>query len=74
MSNIILDKQDLANRVKNMVRLMAEVSGEMEYFGGLNKDYTNKARELANAAAIAWEWHETIQADAGSTTPPNPPR
>lgn len=64
MSNLVLSKQHLANRVKEMALLMAEVAGEMEYFGGFNPDYSARSRELANASVMAWEWHEAIQEDA----------
>jgi len=56
----IRSRQELAERVKTMALLMAEVSGEMEYFGGFDEEMRLHAAELANAASQAWQWHEAI--------------
>lgn len=54
-------RQELAERVKTMALLMAEVSSEMEYFGGFDEEMRLHAAELANAASTAWQWHEAIE-------------
>lgn len=59
-----MTKLELAERVKHMALLMAEVSGEMSYFGGFDKEYQQHADELANASAQAWQWYEAISTDA----------
>ena len=51
---------ELAERVKGMALLMAEVSAELDYFGGLDPEFQRKAAELANAASQAWGWYEHI--------------
>lgn len=58
-----MTRVELAERVKHMALLMAEVSGEMACFGGFDKEYQQHADELANASAQAWQWYEAISAD-----------
>ena len=64
-----MTRAELAERVKHMALLMAEVSGEMAYFGGFDKEYKQHADELANASVQAWQWYEAISPDAGDDKP-----
>lgn len=60
----MMTRNDLAKRVKHMAILMAEVSGEMKYFGGFDEEYLQHSAELANASVQAWQWFERIQDSA----------
>ncbi|QLQ33924.1 MAG: hypothetical protein HZT40_22455 [Candidatus Thiothrix singaporensis] len=60
-----MNKLELAARVKEMALLMAEVAGEMKYFGGFDPEYQQHGEELANAATTAWGWYQAIEASTG---------
>lgn len=53
-------RAELAGRIKELALQMAEVAGELEYYGGFDVVARQLSKELGLSAATAWECYQSL--------------